>query len=88
MSYGKKYKNHLFSNKSFAYYFKKWFFSHGKAELSKKYNEKSDVWFVLYDYGCRELINFLRLRSESANDKNSTDFYFENRKKIKKDHRQ
>ena len=59
LSYGKKYKNYLFSQPSFARLFKEWFVRSGQEELSKKCAPNSDLWFVFYDYGEKELLNYV-----------------------------
>lgn len=56
LSYGRKYKDYLFSHRSFAYLFHKWFLEQGKAELRKKCVEGSDRWFVFYDYAYKNLL--------------------------------
>jgi len=58
LSYGRKYKDYLFSHPTFVYYFQKWFSEFGEAELSKKCSAGSDLWFVFYDYASRELYNY------------------------------
>lgn len=58
LSFGKRYKNYLFSNSSFVYYFTKWFLKYGEVELKKKYEPGSSIWFVYHDYASKELINY------------------------------
>jgi hypothetical protein len=58
-SYGKKYKNHLFSQASFVTYFQEWFHQFGEIELGRKCKPGSDLWFVFYDYACKELVNYV-----------------------------
>ena len=58
-SYGKRYKNHLFCQPSFVYYFQEWFHDFGETELGRKCHKGSDLWFVFFDYACRELINYV-----------------------------
>jgi len=59
LSYGKKYKNFLFSQQSFTRLFKDWFVRWGQEELAKKCAPNSDLWFVFYDYGEKELFNYV-----------------------------
>lgn len=58
-SYGKRYKNHLFCQPSFVYYFQEWFHEYGEVELSRKCSKGSDLWFVFFDYACKELVNYV-----------------------------
>jgi hypothetical protein len=58
-SYGKRYKNHLFCQPSFVYYFQEWFHDYGEVELSRKCKPGSDLWFVFFDYASKELINYV-----------------------------
>ena len=58
-SYGKRYKNHLFSQQSFVCYFQEWFYEYGEVELLRKCSKGSDLWFVFYDYACKELVNYV-----------------------------
>ena len=58
-SYGKKYKNHLFSQPSFVNYFQDWFHQFGEIELGRKCKPGSDLWFVFFDYASKELVNYL-----------------------------
>jgi hypothetical protein len=66
-SYGKKYKNYLFSNFDFVSRFQQWFIEHGEAEISKKYSHDSDLWFVFYDYAAKELFNYVPRGCSSLN---------------------
>jgi hypothetical protein len=66
-SYGKKYKNHLFSNFDFVSRFQQWFIEHGEEEISKKYSRDSDLWFVFYDYAAKELFNYVPRGCSSLN---------------------
>lgn len=58
-SYGRKYKNYLFSNFDFVQRFQKWFVDHAENEITRKYQVGSDLWFVFYDYGVKELFNYV-----------------------------
>ena len=58
LSYGRKYKDHLFSHDTFITYFKNWFQDHGEEELSKKHKPESPLWFVFYDYADKELFHY------------------------------
>lgn len=58
-SYGKKYKNHLFSQPSFVFYFQEWFYQYGEIELGRKCSPGSDLWFVFFDYASKELVNYV-----------------------------
>ncbi|OMJ79393.1 hypothetical protein SteCoe_20595 [Stentor coeruleus] len=71
-SYGKRYKNHLFSKPSFVCYFQEWFYELGEIELSKKYKPESDLWFVFFDYGSKELVNYLPIGCSSIDGKESS----------------
>ena len=66
-SYGKKYKNHLFCQPSFVYYFQEWFHDHGQIELSRKCSVGSDLWFVFFDYASKELVNYVPTGCSSLN---------------------
>lgn len=72
-SYGKKYKNYLFSNYDFVCRFQQWFLEHGETEISKKYQPGSDLWFVFYDYGSKELFNYVPRGCSSMNSAGSSD---------------
>ncbi|CAG9322019.1 unnamed protein product [Blepharisma stoltei] len=58
LSYGKKYKDFLFSHKTFVDQYREWFTEQGQAELLKKYEIGSDLWFVYYDYAAKDLFNY------------------------------
>lgn len=58
LSYGKRYKNFLFSHKIFVEQFQDWFYNHGQIELAKKCDVGSDLWNVFYDYALQELFNY------------------------------
>lgn len=58
LSYGRRYKDYLFSHPTFVTYFKNWFQEHGEEELSKKHKPESPLWFVFYDYADKELFNY------------------------------
>ncbi|OMJ77618.1 hypothetical protein SteCoe_22743 [Stentor coeruleus] len=70
-SYGKRYKNHLFSRSSFVYYFQEWFHELGEIELSKKCRPGSDLWFVFFDYASKELVNYVPVGYSSVDGKES-----------------
>ena len=70
-SYGKKYKNHLFSQPSFVHYFQEWFYQYGEVELSRKCSPGSDLWFVFFDYASKELINYLPVGCSSLDSMDS-----------------
>ena len=55
LSYGKNYKNFLFSEPSFLDLFKAWLLEFGETELSKRYSQGSDLWFIYYDYALKEI---------------------------------
>lgn len=59
LSYGKKYKDYLFSHPTFVFHFQRWFTQHGAAELGKKYPQNTDLWFVFYDFASKELLNYV-----------------------------
>ncbi|OMJ83602.1 hypothetical protein SteCoe_15454 [Stentor coeruleus] len=71
-SYGKKYKNYLFSNFDFVYRFQQWFLQYAENEISKKYPPGSDLWFVFYDYGSKELFNYVPKGCSSLDSAGST----------------
>lgn len=58
-SYGKKYKDHLFSQPSYFFYFHEWFYEYGEAELGRKCARGSDLWVVFYEHCSKELINYI-----------------------------
>lgn len=58
LSYGKKYKDFLFSHVTFVNHFQRWFTQFGESELSKKYPRDTGLWFVFYDFGSKELYNY------------------------------
>ena len=58
LSYGKKYKDYLFSHFTFVSHFQRWFTQLGPTELAKKYPRDSDLWFVFYDFAAKELLNY------------------------------
>lgn len=58
LSYGKKYKDFLFSHSTFVHHFQRWFIQFGEAELAKKYPRDTGLWFVFYDFGSKELYNY------------------------------
>jgi hypothetical protein len=35
--------------------FKAWLLEFGEAELSKRYSQGSDLWFIYYDYALKEI---------------------------------
>jgi len=59
LSYGRSYKDYLFSNGSFTSLFQRWFAQEGTRELEKKYARNSDHWFVFYDFAVKELLNYV-----------------------------
>lgn len=59
LSYGKRYKNYLFSRPYFVLYFHEWFKEFGKDELAKKCKPGSDLWFVFYDYATKDLFYYV-----------------------------
>jgi hypothetical protein len=71
-SYGKKYKNYLFTNLDFVNRFQQWFLENAENEISKKYPLGSDLWFVFYDYGIKELFNYVPKGCSSMDCFNST----------------
>ncbi|CAG9330247.1 unnamed protein product [Blepharisma stoltei] len=58
LSYGKKYKDYLFSHQTFVEQFQSWFSNYGQCELVKKCKPETDLWFVYYDYASKELYNY------------------------------
>jgi hypothetical protein len=58
LSYGKKYKDFLFAHKTFTDLFRQWFIAKGQEELAKKCEPNSDLWFVFYDYGVKQLLPY------------------------------
>lgn len=70
-SYGKKYKNHLFSQPSFVSYFQEWFYQYGEIELARKCNPGSDLWFVFFDYASKELVNYVPVGCSSLDSMDS-----------------
>ncbi|CAG9313328.1 unnamed protein product [Blepharisma stoltei] len=71
LSYGKRYKNYLFTRPYFVTLFQDWFKEHGKAELSKKCKPGSDLWFVFYDYATKDLLNYVPTGSSSIDGRES-----------------
>lgn len=63
-SYGKKYKDHLFGQGSFFFYFNEWFYLHGEAELTKKYERGSDLYLVYYEHCSKQLLNYVPAKSD------------------------
>lgn len=57
-SYGRLYKQHLFSEDTFVQQFQDWFLAFGDSVLSKKCVRLSPMWLVFYDYGSKDLFNF------------------------------
>lgn len=70
-SYGKKYKNFLFSQPSFVFYFQEWFYKLGEIELGKKCKPGSDLWFVFFDYASKELVNYIPVGCSSVDELDS-----------------
>jgi len=70
-SYGKKYKNHLFSQPSFVSYFQEWFYKYGEIELGRKCNPGSDLWFVFFDYASKELVSYIPVGCSSMDSMDS-----------------
>mmetsp|Transcript_18020 Transcript_18020/g.18016 ORF Transcript_18020/g.18016 Transcript_18020/m.18016 type:complete len:136 (+) Transcript_18020:314-721(+) len=72
LSYGKKYKDYLFSRQFFVEQFQSWFNNYGQCELVKKCKPDSDLWFVYYDYAAQELYNYTphkeKVVSQKANE--------------------
>jgi len=68
LSYGKRYKNYLFSHPWFVEKFRRWFGEFGEKELKKKCKPGTELWFVFYDYACKELVNFVPEDSGSGPD--------------------
>ena len=58
-SYGRRYKDYLFSQPTFTTHFRAWFQEHAEEELAKKYRPESDLWFVFYDYAQKDLYNYI-----------------------------
>lgn len=71
LSYGRRYKNYLFSHTTFVVYFKEWFQNYGQKELAKKCEPTSDFWFVFYDYGTKELLNYVPIATSSIDGRDS-----------------
>lgn len=59
LSYGRKYKDFLFSHKDFAEGFKRWFEELAPNELLKKCEYGSDLWVVYYNYADEELKDYV-----------------------------
>ena len=55
LSYGKKYKGHLFASTYFVQRFREWFDVNGEQLLMKKYEPGTAEWFVFFDYAARDL---------------------------------
>ena len=55
LSYGKNYKAYLYLGPGFLDLFKAWFLEFGKTELSRRYEQGSDLWFIYYDYALKEI---------------------------------
>lgn len=66
LSYGKKYKDFLFSHQNFVQEYQAWFNELGQAELTKKCNVGSDLWFVYYDYASKDLYNYTVEREKES----------------------
>mmetsp|Transcript_18497 Transcript_18497/g.33371 ORF Transcript_18497/g.33371 Transcript_18497/m.33371 type:complete len:232 (-) Transcript_18497:36-731(-) len=58
LSYGKMYKNYIFSQPTFVKFFRSWFTEFGDQELRRKCAPGTDLWFVFYDYAQNELYNY------------------------------
>jgi hypothetical protein len=58
LSYGKIYKNYIFSQSTFVDFFRGWFIEFGETELQKKCTPGTDLWFVFFDYAQNELFNY------------------------------
>ncbi|CAG9319024.1 unnamed protein product [Blepharisma stoltei] len=71
LSYGKRYKNFLFSHPTFVAYFRDWFTNHGQDDLSKKTQQGSDLWYVYYDYASKDLFNYIPHGSSSIDGQDS-----------------
>lgn len=57
LSYGKKYKEFLYSGSMFLDVFRAWFLEYGEYELLRRYKRDSDLWFIYYDYALKEIAN-------------------------------
>mmetsp|Transcript_16738 Transcript_16738/g.16644 ORF Transcript_16738/g.16644 Transcript_16738/m.16644 type:complete len:243 (+) Transcript_16738:5-733(+) len=73
LSYGKKYKDYLFSHQIFVDQYREWFKSYGQAELSKKCKVGSDLWFVYYDYASKDLFSYSVSKKTEDEHKESED---------------
>ena len=65
-SFGRQYKNALFSNESFVRYFQDWFCTFGEKELLKKCPRDTPLWTVLYYYAAEELLRYNPNYSENS----------------------
>lgn len=48
------------------HHFQRWFVQCGESELEKKYPRNSDLWFVFYDFGSKELFNYTPAEPQTA----------------------
>ncbi|CAG9331388.1 unnamed protein product [Blepharisma stoltei] len=71
LSYGKKYKDYLFSHQIFTSLYREWFKNYGHIELSKKCKAGSDLWFVYYDYASKDLFNYTVVQKAEEENKKS-----------------
>lgn len=54
-SYGKAYKDYIFSHMTYMHLFRRWFLNIGSPQLSLKYEPQSEVYVQLHDYALRLL---------------------------------
>ena len=59
LSYGKRYKNYLFSHETFSNQFRAWFYKYAEIELAKKCARDSALWAVFYNYAVEELLYYV-----------------------------
>lgn len=63
-SYGKLYKQSIFSHSTFTLFFRQWFREFGDLELSKKCPRHSDLWIVFHEYATRDLCFYNELQRQ------------------------
>lgn len=67
-SYGKNYKQFIFTQPSFCLFFRQWFREFGELELSKKCPRSTDLWIVFHQYAAHDLYYYNELQSQARLD--------------------
>lgn len=65
-SYGKTYKQFIFSRPSFCQFFRQWFREFGELELSKKCPRGTDLWIVFHHYASHDLFYYKELQAQAG----------------------